>query len=77
MTAGTIMGSSFVLGSVQLLPYLFGLPALLSMIYFFILPIIPESPCWILMNKEDYKNHLDEVTQEVRLADLEKVDTTI
>ena len=77
MLVGVVMGSSFVFGSVHMLPYLFGLPTLLSMIYFFILPIIPESPCWILMNKEDYKNHLDEVTQEVRLADLEKVDTTI
>ena len=71
------MGSSFFFGRVEMLPYLFATPALLSLFYLAFLPLVPESPMCVLRKKEDYNDYLDETTNEVRLIDLEKVATNV
>ena len=71
------MGSSFLFGRAEMLPYLFGTPALISVFFLSVLFLIPESPTWLLRNKEDYNDHLDETTNVVRLVELEKVGTNV
>jgi len=70
---GSMIGAEDVLGKAEYLPMLFALPAIFSALFVCILPWFPQSPSWIVMNKE--QNKLDVRDPEVDFEELESYRT--
>jgi len=73
---GSGIGDENLLGTCKFLPILFALPAVLSILFFIILPLIPEPPSWIILNKESHllKNSSQEL-KKIEFHELESYKT--